>query len=143
MDREVSINIKSVQTADNARDITELFTRGRLKRGRATGNYTIIYEEGEDAGLGRNTVSFAVKGDDMVVMRRRGAAPADLIVEKGKKHHCHYGTPFGDFMVGIAADDIKGNLKENGGDLYLKYTIDVNSSLMSENEMFIDFKELN
>ncbi|MDR0197913.1 MAG: DUF1934 domain-containing protein [Oscillospiraceae bacterium] len=142
MDKEVSINIKSVQTAENMKDTTELFTRGRLKRGRARGNYTIVYEESEATGFDGNTVSFAVKGDDMVVMQRRGNSPTDIIVEKGKKHHCHYGTPYGDFMVGITAGDIKGNLKDDGGDLYLKYTIDINSSLMSENEMFIDFKEL-
>jgi len=138
--REVAINIKSVQTAENERDTTELFTRGMLKKGR--GKYTLTYEESEATGFGGNTVSVAVTGDAMVVMKREGVSPSNIIVEKGKKHHCHYGTPYGDFIIGITAGDIRSSLTEDGGDLYLKYTIDINSSLMSENEMIISVKEL-
>ncbi|MCL2633625.1 MAG: DUF1934 domain-containing protein [Oscillospiraceae bacterium] len=145
MKKDVAINIKSVQTAENERDTTELFTRGRLSlgRGRSRGNYTLSYIESEATGFNGSEVSLAVTGDDMVVMQRSGVSPTNLIIEKGKKHHCHYGTPFGDFVVGITAGDIKCNINDDGGDLYLKYTIDINSSLMSENEMYIDFKEMN
>ena len=44
-------------------------------------------------------------------------------------------------MIVISADDIKSYINDNGGDLYLKYTIDINSGLLSENEMFINIKE--
>ena len=143
MNRDVSINIKSIQTADNERDTTELFTCGRFTRMRGTrGNdYTLSYED-EVSGFAGNKISLAVMGENMVVMQRSGDAPSNLVIEKGKKHHCHYGTPYGDFMVGITADDVKCTLNETGGDLYLKYTIDINSALMSENEMHIDFKEV-
>ena len=63
--------------------------------------------------------------------------------ERGKKHHCHYGTEFGDFMIGVCTDEIRNELEETGGDIYLKYTLDINSSYMSENEMFINVKECN
>ena len=86
--------------------------------------------------------TITITGDNMVVMQRSGDAPSNLVIEKGKKHHCHYGTPYGDFMVGITADDVICNLNDTGGDLYLKYTIDINSTLMSENEMYIDFKDI-
>jgi uncharacterized beta-barrel protein YwiB (DUF1934 family) len=103
----------------------------------------LSYNESEVTGFAGSKISLSVTGDNMVVMQRSGTAPSNLIIEKGKKHHCHYGTPFGDFMVGISADDVQCNLNEDGGDLYLKYTIDINSTLMSENEMFIDFKVTN
>jgi len=144
MNKEVSINIKSVQTADEERDTTELFTFGRLTRGRGKdkGKYTLSYEESEATGFFGNKVRLEV-ADDIVVMNRSGNSPANFVIEKGKKHHCHYGTQYGDFMVGITAEDIKYNLSEDGGgDLYMRYTIDINSSLMSENEMYIDFKEI-
>ena len=44
-------------------------------------------------------------------------------------------------MIGISGDEIKSGVNDNGGDLYLKYTIDINSGLLSENEMFINIKE--
>lgn len=55
-----------------------------------------------------------------------------LVHRKGKKHHCHYGTEFGDFMIGVCTDEIRNELAETGGEIYLKYTLDINSSYMSE-----------
>ncbi|MCL1832293.1 MAG: DUF1934 domain-containing protein [Oscillospiraceae bacterium] len=140
MNKDVSINIKAVQVAANESDTTELFTCGNLMHKR--GDYTLSYHESAATGYEGSKVSLDITGDNMVVMRRSGDATASLIIEKGKKHHCHYGTPYGDFMVGISADDVRCNLDESGGDMYLKYTIDINSTLMSENEMFIDFKTI-
>ena len=140
MEKNVCIDIKSTQFADTEKDVTELFTYGRLKRGRERDKYKIIYEESEATGFEGSTVTLDIKGNDMVTMNRSDDALSNLIIEKGKKHHCHYGTPFGDFMVGITADEIRSELNDDGGNLYLKYTIDINSSFMSKNEMFINIK---
>ena len=74
-------------------------------------------------------------------MQRVGKAPSNLIIEMNKKHHCHYGTPYGEFMVGIFAHSIDNKLNDNGGDLYFKYTVDVNSSYISDNEVYINVKQ--
>jgi uncharacterized beta-barrel protein YwiB (DUF1934 family) len=141
MKKDVSINIKAVQAAQGECDTTELFTCGRLLSGR--GNYTLSYRENASMGYDGSKVSLDITGDNMVVMRRNfdgGTASSSLIIEQGKKHHCHYGTPYGDFMVGISGDEVRCSLGKNGGGLYMKYTIDINSTLMSQNEMFIDFE---
>ncbi|MDR2532828.1 MAG: DUF1934 domain-containing protein [Oscillospiraceae bacterium] len=142
MEKNVCIDIKSTQFAEDERDVTELFTYGRLKRGRERNKYKIIYEESEATGFGGNTVTLDIAGNDMVTLYRSGDALSNLVIEKGKKHHCHYGTPFGDFMVGVTADEIRSELSDKGGNLYLKYTIDINSSYMSETEMHINIKEV-
>jgi len=144
MEKKVYIDIISTQFAEDEKDTTELFTYGRLKRGRGKNKdkYKIIYEESEATGYDGSTVTLDVAGSDMVTMYRSGDAISNLVIEKGKKHHCHYGTPFGDFMVGVSADEIRSELSENGGSLYLKYTIDINSSYMSETEMHINVKEV-
>jgi uncharacterized beta-barrel protein YwiB (DUF1934 family) len=142
--RDVSINIKSTQFAANMQDTVELFTCGSLLQKRKNGgsDYTLSYEESGATGYDGNRVSLDITGDNMVVMRRSGTAATSLVIEKGKKHHCHYGTPHGDFMVGISADDVRCTMNDDGGDLYMKYTIDINSTLMSVNEMFIDFTNI-
>jgi uncharacterized beta-barrel protein YwiB (DUF1934 family) len=144
MEKNVCIDIKSTQFAEDERDVTELFTYGRLKRGRGKdkNRYKITYEESHATGFDGSTVTLDVDGSDMVRMHRSGDARSSLIIEKGKKHHCHYGTPFGDFMVGVTADEIRSELDENGGRLYLKYTLDINASYMSETEMQINVKEM-
>ena len=144
MEKDVYIDIKSTQSAEDEKDTTELFTYGRLKRGRGKdrNKYKLIYDETEATGF-QGTVTLDVSGNDMIMMNRSGDALSNLVIERGKKHHCHYGTPFGDFMVGVTADEIRSELDDSGGNIYLKYTIDINSSYMSETEMFINVKERN
>jgi len=144
MEKDVYIDIKSTQSAEDEKDTTELFTYGRLKRGRGKdrNKYKLIYDETEATGF-QGTVTLDVSGNDMIMMNRSGDALSNLVIERGKKHHCHYGTPFGDFMVGVTADEIRSELDDHGGEIYLKYTIDINSSYMSETEMFINVKERN
>lgn len=138
--KKVCINIKSIQTADGDSDTTELFTYGELSSAENKTFYTVTYDENGTTGYEGSTVTLEIS-EQWVRMIRTGAALSDLMIEKGKKHHCHYGTPYGDIMVGISADDIKSEITEKGGDLYLKYTIDINSSFMSQNQMFINIKE--
>ena len=76
----------------------------------------------------------------MVTMTRSGKAISSLFIEKGKKHHCHYGTEYGEMLLGISASRIVNNMTEDGGDMYFKYTIDVNSALVSENEIYLNVK---
>ena len=140
--KKVCINIKSIQTADGDSDSTDLFTYGELSPMENNAGYTVIYEENGTTGYEGSTVTLEIT-KQWVRMIRTGTALSDLMIEKDKKHHCHYGTPYGDIMVGISANHIKTDVTENGGSVYLKYTIDINSSFMSENEMYINIKECN
>ncbi len=134
----MQITIKSTQTVDNEKDTTELFTYGKMER--LDSGFALSYEESEATGFEGNSVTLSVQ-DDTVAMVRKGNAASSLVIERGKKHHCHYGTEFGDFMIGVSADEIKNELTESGGNIYLKYTLDINSVYLSENEMTISVKE--
>ena len=125
MKKNVCITIKSTQTVDQDKDSTELFTFGAMES--TENGFRLYYDESEATGFAGSSVTLEVT-DEM---------------EKGKKHHCHYGTEFGDFMIGVCTDEIRNELAETGGEIYLKYTLDINSSYMSENEMFINVKECN
>lgn len=139
MTKEVCINIKSVQSSDEDKDVTELFTFGKLTRKESDG-YELYYEESDALGFEGCNVTLDVFKDS-VRMTRSGNANSCLFIERGKKHHCHYGTPYGDIMIGINADAVCVDLDDSGGNLYLKYTVDVNSGFLSENEMFITVTE--
>ena len=109
-----------------------MFTFGAMES--TENGFRLYYDESEATGFAGSSVTLEVT-DEMVTMTRSGKAISSLFIEKGKKHHCHYGTEFGDFMIGVCND--------TGGEIYLKYTLDINSSYMSENEMFINVKECN
>ena len=140
MKKNVCITIKSTQTVDEEKDTTELFTFGAMEQ--FDGGFRLHYDESEATGFEGSSVTLEVS-DNMVTMTRSGKVISSLFIEKGKKHHCHYGTEFGDFMIGVCTDEIKNELKSTGGDVYLRYTLDINSSYMSENGMHINVKECN
>ncbi len=143
MNKEVRIKIKTIQSVDEEDgEVTELFTFGKLSRLKDSDGYRIVYDETEVMGFEGCRVALDVT-DSFVKMSRTGKASSTLFIEKGKKHHGHYGTPFGDFMIGINADELKNGIGDNGGNLYMKYTIDVNSDFLSENEIFVNVEECN
>ena len=125
MKKNVCITIKSTQTVDEEKDTTELFTFGAMEQ--FDGGFRLHYDESEATGFEGSSVTLEVS-DNMVTMTRSGKVISSLFIEKGKKHHCHYGTEFGDFMIGVCTDEIKNELKSTGGDVYLRYTLDINSS---------------
>ena len=135
MKKEVLINLTSIQTVDKESTKTELITSGMLES--ISGGYVITYDESEATGYEGSKTILTCRDDDWASVDRVGKANSSLILEKGIKHHCHYGTPFGDFTVGIYAHSIVNEMTESGGNLYLKYTVDINSSYISDNEILI------
>lgn len=136
MEKDVTINLTSINTVDSERSTTELTTMGKFKKLEG-GGFQIRYEESEVTGFKGSTTCLSFFGNNLVNLNRTGAASSDLILEKDKKHHCHYGTPYGDFTMGIFTHCIDNNVGTDGGELYLKYTVDINSSYVSDNEIYI------
>lgn len=136
--KDVMITLKSIQHSGEQKEEMELITEGKYTK--TADGYVITYDESEVTGFKGSKTVLTTVGNKQVTMQRKGSTVSNLIIEKDKKHHCHYGTPYGDFMVGITARNINSALEENGGELYFKYVIDINSSYISEQEIFINVK---
>ncbi|WP_040196444.1 DUF1934 domain-containing protein [Candidatus Soleaferrea massiliensis] len=139
MKKDVLITIRGVRGADGETDCIELTTEGSFYK--KADSYYIRYKESEATGFEGATTTLKVEGDRRVTMTRSGPARSQLVIENGKRHLCHYGTQVGDIMMGIFCNNIKMGLCEDGGQLNFKYTIDINSNLESENEIFINVEE--
>ncbi|NLZ46157.1 MAG: DUF1934 domain-containing protein, partial [Clostridiales bacterium] len=120
-ENDVNINLVSTQSDGENLERTELFTRGKYKK--TADGYVISYEESEATGFEGSITSLEVFGQKKVVLERTGSTESQFIIEKDKKHFCRYGTPYGDFTVGVTADEIISSLGEKGGDLKFKYVI--------------------
>lgn len=131
--------MKSVQSIYNDKTETELVTSGKFRID--DDSFHISYLDSEATGFEGSETSISVTGDKFASIVRRGTSSSDLVIEPGKRHHCHYSTPYGDMVVGIYAHAIENDLDENGGKLYMKYTIDVNTSYMSDNEIIMNIKK--
>lgn len=135
------MTLKSVQrdmedTSESVLDTEVLyFTDG-------SGDRIITYDESETTGMEGSKMQLRISPEDMVSIVRTGTFQTHLVVQKGKKHFCHYETPFGEFAVGVSAKWIRNRLTDEGGSLKFRYTVDANSTLLSDNEIQIDVRKL-
>ncbi|MDE5946133.1 MAG: DUF1934 domain-containing protein [Oscillospiraceae bacterium] len=104
--------------------------------------YTFKYDDTQATGFEGSTTTITVKGNDTASIIREGTANSALSLETNKKHFCHYGTPYGDFQIGVMTHFIKNNI-EKAGELALKYTLDINSSYISDNEIILKIQDFN
>jgi uncharacterized beta-barrel protein YwiB (DUF1934 family) len=140
MKKDVLISIKGTVIPEGAApDIIELITAGRYYN--KEGSYFISYKESETTGFEGVTTTLKVEGDSCVTLTRSGASNSSLVLEKGRRHLCHYDTGFGDLMVGVSGCRINSRLDDGGGELTFNYSLDINSSLVSQNEVYISVKE--
>lgn len=133
------IRMRIKQTADGQTDRSDLFTKGEYRL--HEGAYYIDYDESEATGFEGSHVQLKVYGD-VVTMTRTGAAFSSLVFEQGQRHYCHYGTEFGDCMIGISTTKLRHVMADNGGEIEVCYSIDVNGGLMLSNEITISVKTI-
>ncbi|MBR1422092.1 MAG: DUF1934 domain-containing protein [Ruminococcus sp.] len=138
MKKDVSIRLLSTQSDGNASEETELMSLGTLEM--TDKGYIISYEETEATGFEGSTTSLEFFNSNKVVMNRRGSVVSNLVIEMGTKHHCSYGTPYGEFMVGINATRVDSTIGSSGGVLSFHYVVDVNSSYVGDFDVSVEIK---
>lgn len=116
-----------MEQGDEQPDSVRLMTRGSfVQRG---GSFFISYAETETTGFEGCTTTVRVARDaSRVSMTRFGRMPSQLVIEKGVRHLCHYDTGYGAMTLGVAADEIRHELTEEGGQVEFSYTLDMDSA---------------
>ena len=137
MEKKVIIDMKSVQTIYDDRTETELSTSGKMSE--KDGTYYISYEDTEATGFPGAVTKITVKGNELASVSRTGDSISDLVMEKGKKHYCHYTTPYGSIMIGVYTHAIENRIEDEGS-VYMQYTLDINSGYISDNEIIMNIK---
>lgn len=128
------ISLLSTQIQDDEKTESELFTNAEITLNR--NGSTISYEDTEATGFEGSVTTVKVNGNKEASVIRTGTSNSLLLLENGKRSYCQYGTPFGIFQIGVYTHTIENTLNENGR-LYMKYTLDLNASKLSDNEITI------
>lgn len=138
----VIICIKGEQKYTDSKewDVTEFTTEGVFER--TENGCRIVYDESDMIGAENVKSEVIIENGRKAEISRTGPVSSRMTVEKGKRHSCFYSTPEGDFTIGIFGEAVTARIKELKGEIYMSYTIDVNSSLISENKMEIKIKEI-
>ena len=132
------MKLVSSQSDGDNKESTELLSRAKYEK--TPEGYKLTYDESEATGFDGSTTTIELFEGKKVVMSRTGSVSSNLGIGLGKKHHCVYGTPYGDLMVGVNANYIRSDLNDEGGKLDFKYVIDVNSSYVGDFDISIEVK---
>ena len=135
MKKDVLIEIKGVYRQGGEEDQIELCTVCSYYR--RNGHYYIAYDESEATGFEDTHTVLKVEGSDRVTLIRSGSTKSQLIIERGVRHQCHYDTGLGSMTIGVSGNRVVSLLNDDGGRLEFAYTLDVNTSLASENAVFV------
>lgn len=138
--KDVIIDIKGTQNVNGSEDTVELTTVGRMN---IMGAKTYLRYD-DSSSSGEESVSCMIKidrDDDSVIMQRSGKLNSRMYIKKGQRHICHYDTSEGPLTMGIFGENVKSDLDENGGNIVMSYTIDVNYGMLSRNKVEITVKE--
>lgn len=138
MKRNVLISLTSIQWQDDEKSETELVTKA--KHSRENGWDIISYEDTSATGFEGSVTTIKVDKDKNASITRKGTANSVLSLEIGRKHFCQYGTPYGNLQIGVYTHAIENTIAKDGR-LYIKYTLDLNSSYLSDNEIIMTVRE--
>ena len=139
MDEKYLITIKGTMEQGGHQETVELMTHGGFVK--RDGNFFIMYRETEATGYEGCTTTVKLDRMGKVSMLRYGPMSSQLVIEKGRRHICHYDTGQGSITMGIAADEIVADLNERGGRLQFSYNLDINANLFSKNTVNITVRE--
>lgn len=142
MQENYLISIKGKQSIEDETGEIELTTLGSYVR-KGDSRYIVYKEYDTDNHNAPQTSVLKIDGNSKVTLMRGGADSTRLILESGKRHLCQYDTGYGRMMIGVFTNKVEAKLDELGGDLEIRYTLDINSNLSSLNEIFITVKEAN
>ncbi|MBP3379692.1 MAG: DUF1934 domain-containing protein [Ruminococcus sp.] len=133
MKDNVMLSLTSIQWQNGEKNETELLTRATHKK---SGKFDVIsYQDTAATGFEGSVTTIKTDGGKAYITRE-GTANSALSLEVGRKHFCQYGTPYGNLQIGVYTHAIRNTLAEDGK-LYMKYTLDLNSAYLSDNEIIM------
>ena len=138
MNNNYLITIDTIQQTEDGNDSFSLSTLGDYSF--SDDGAVIQYEDSEATGFDGCLTTLDIR-ESGITMNRTGPINSNLILEPGKKHTCHYMTPYGDLPLGVYAEEISHNLSKSGGAVDLRYSLDLNANFFALNHLKITVKK--
>ena len=139
MEKPIILSVRGQQLYENQQpEVTELVTEGTWEQDEQ-GQITLRYQETELTGLeGTSTTFHIVPG--CVTLIREGQLNSEMVFEYGRRHLSMYATPYGTIAIGVNTRSMSVDLNEDGGQVEIHYTLEVDHAVMSENLFHLSVK---
>lgn len=135
MKKKCTVRLTDIQIEEGERQTVEITTQGVYEW--SGDGYALRFEELFDDGV-RSMTTVRSGGKGCVTVIHRGDITTELTVELGKRHNCHYITPYGELLIGVDAVEIEDALTEYGGTLKMIYSIDYYGAAAAMKEITIE-----
>ncbi len=129
------ITITDINRTPEGEERAQVITKGCMIGGPE--EYTLHFTEMLDDENSCDT-RLTVKNRCCASLLRTGAYNSEMIIEAGRRHNCHYVTPYGEFMIGIFAKSVESTVEMTGGKLKMHYTIDFFGGHAAEKILIIE-----
>ena len=96
-----------------------------------------------EAGEGDLTPTTFRIGKDRITLTREGTLNSEMVFQEGEKHVSLYETPYGGLTLGVRTRKARSDLSMAGGDLEIRYALEVDDEKIGENSFFIQVREPN
>ena len=131
MKKDVRITVRGTQYNDGTPETIELITGGTMT-GR-NGKFAITYTETELTGTPGVVSTFLILNPERVVLTRDGPIRSRMVFVKGVKDESLYDLGFGTLLLGVYTKDIQIDLTEDGGRIFIDYTVEIEQSVSNRN----------
>lgn len=133
------ITVSGIQgIAGDDTDTIELVTEGYYTR--SENGFEMYYLESELTGLAGTATRVAVE-PDRVTVERSGTLNARMVFIPGQKSSFLYDTRFGSATLEVETKKINARLDDFGGELCIDYTVNMEHTVSSKNQLKISVKE--
>ena len=137
----VMVNLASLVSYEGtADDPLQLVTMGRLTPWKDTLQLQYL-ESMTDEVTGEvqeSEIQLLLK-KDQVTMNRMGDYQNTMLFKRNKRYETVYRTPFGEIPMAVHTRDIRCELGEKAGKVYLKYELSMQGAYASTNELSLEY----
>lgn len=136
MKKKAVISILSNQLEDENSEI-EVVTPGEFTV--SSEGFNAVYDETEISGMeGTKTRLFI--NDNSVSLEREGTTTSKMYFEKDKSDVSLYDTPYGTLELKIKTNDLKIDMNEDGGDVFIDYKMIIGDQSIQNTKLKINIK---
>lgn len=143
MTKEVLISISGLHMGVNEAESEENEPVEVLSAGNyyfKNGKHYLFFEEMVEGFREVTKTQIKWQGNEILEVRKSGLSNMNMILEKNKKNHCFYNTPYGQLNLGIYTTDIVVAETEDNIDICAEYAMDVNYEPFAECTIKINVK---
>jgi uncharacterized beta-barrel protein YwiB (DUF1934 family) len=121
MNKKAYISLKSSNNLDKE-EIIEVVTLGEFIINED--RFVAVYEETEISGMGGTTTTLTMLKDELI-LEREGSTTAKMNFKKGENSISLYNTPYGFLDLQVHTEYLLMDIDENGGNIVVKYTMEL------------------